>query len=123
LLLGEVSVKVERLKKRREFLTLGNNCVRHVLPAMIVLIDNAPEPGKVRVGFTASKKVGNAVVRAKAKRRMRAVVDQVIRLDDGFKTDGLSMNLIGRAYVTNRSFDKMVREFKTLLEKEVQCAI
>ncbi len=118
-----MSVKVERLKKRREFLTLGNNCVRHVLPAMIVLIDNAPEPGKVRVGFTASKKVGNAVVRAKAKRRMRAVVDQVIRLDDGFKTDGLSMNLIGRAYVTNRSFDKMVREFKTLLEKEVQCAI
>ena len=34
--------------------------------------------GTARIGFTASKKVGNAVLRNRAKRRMRAVVRQVL---------------------------------------------
>lgn len=32
----------------------------------------------VRVGFTASKKIGNAVLRNRAKRRLRALVQQVL---------------------------------------------
>ncbi|MFT7144703.1 MAG: ribonuclease P protein component [Alphaproteobacteria bacterium] len=114
-------MKVERLKKRRQFLALGNDCKRHVLPAMIVLSSNAPEIGKVHVGFTASKKVGNAVARALAKRRMRAVVDEVMRLNSSFASSGLSLNIIARAYISNRDFAKMVREFKALLEADLKC--
>lgn len=36
-----------------------------------------PPEGAARIGFTASKKVGGAVVRNRAKRRLRALVDAV----------------------------------------------
>ncbi len=36
------------------------------------------ETNTIRIGFTASKKIGNAVARNRAKRRMRAVVQQVL---------------------------------------------
>lgn len=36
------------------------------------------DPAVVRVGFTASKKIGNAVLRNRAKRRLRAVARQVL---------------------------------------------
>lgn len=116
-------MKVDRLKKRRQFLDLGNNCRKDILPAMIILSSKSANSSKVQIGFTASKKVGNAVVRAKAKRRMRAVVDEVIRLNDNFKTEGLAINIIARAYITNRDFSKMVREFKTFLEQEMKCEV
>ena len=37
--------------------------------------DDTPD---IRIGFTASKKIGNAVARNRAKRRMRAVVREVL---------------------------------------------
>jgi ribonuclease P protein component len=36
------------------------------------------QAGAIRIGFTASKKIGNAVARNRAKRRMRAVVRAVL---------------------------------------------
>lgn len=35
-------------------------------------------PGEVRIGFTCSKKVGNAVARNRAKRRLRAIAREVL---------------------------------------------
>lgn len=35
----------------------------------------------IRVGFTASRKVGNAVVRNRAKRRLRALVREILTLE------------------------------------------
>jgi ribonuclease P protein component len=36
------------------------------------------DPALIRVGFTASKKIGNAVLRNRAKRRLRAVAREVL---------------------------------------------
>lgn len=47
-----------------------------------------------RVGYTASKKVGNAVLRNRAKRRLRAVVRDVLATRDGGGSDYV---LIARA--------------------------
>ncbi|MBC6438118.1 MAG: ribonuclease P protein component [Rhodobacteraceae bacterium] len=54
-------------------------------------------PGLIRVGFTCSRKVGNAVVRNRAKRRLRAVARQVLP-DAGYT--GWDYVLVGRAGVT-----------------------
>ena len=38
-----------------------------------------PAAAGLRVGFTATKKIGNAVKRNRARRRLRAAVDEVLR--------------------------------------------
>ncbi len=68
-----------RLKKRSEFLQAAASGV--VAKSQTVIVQCLPvkkEDGaaEVRVGFTASKRVGNAVCRNRAKRRLRAWVDQ-----------------------------------------------
>ena len=59
-----------RLKKRAEFLACakGPSCARGA-----VVIQALPQPDRadLAVGFTATKRIGNAVVRNRAKRRLR----------------------------------------------------
>lgn len=55
------------------------------------------EPGVVRVGFTCSKKVGNAVARNRAKRRLRSIAREVLP-DAGLP--GWDYVLIGRPEIT-----------------------
>jgi len=63
---------VERLRKRSDFLAL-NRARRKATPSMLVQ-GRARGDGYalIRVGFTCSKKLGNAVTRNRAKRRLRA---------------------------------------------------
>ncbi len=57
------------------------------------------EPATVRVGFTCSKKVGNAVARNRAKRRLRAIAREVLPIKGHAGWDYV---LIGRANITAR---------------------
>src|SRR5258705_11058663 len=72
-----MTASLVRLKIRADFVRVAAGRIRAVRPAFIV--QAAPQPdhedsgGSVRVGFTASRKVGNAVVRNRAKRRVGAV--------------------------------------------------
>lgn len=119
-----MAFQVEKLKTRQQFLALGKNCERLDLPAMLVLSKKHGENEEpvVKVGFTASKKIGNAVIRVRAKRRMRAVFDELVRLNPNFNCPkGFTVNFVARAYTLNRDYAKMVRELKSLLEKEFSC--
>lgn len=60
----------ERIKKRREFLRVQQNGQRWVCRRLVVLAMPS-EVGRTRIGLTVSRKVGNAVVRARVKRRLR----------------------------------------------------
>lgn len=57
------------MRRRRDFLA-ANRGVRIVTPAFILLV-RANDTGAARVGFTVSRKVGNAVARNRARRRLR----------------------------------------------------
>ena len=70
----------------------------------------------IRVGYTASKRVGNAVKRNRAKRRMRAAVADTLAF---YGTSGTDYVLIGRAQTTgNTKFeelkDELICAFETL---------
>ncbi len=74
-----------------------------------------PGPGRIRVGFTCSRKVGNAVARNRAKRRLREVA-RLELLNHG--SDGWDYVLIGRRDSTAaRPFDELRTDLKRALRK------
>ncbi|WP_319533313.1 ribonuclease P protein component [uncultured Cohaesibacter sp.] len=99
-----------RLKKRSEFLTAakGGRLSRRgfVLQAYRRSPeDNAPP----RVGFTVTKKVGNAVVRNRIKRRLR----ELARLHGPeHMQSGWDYVLIGRTGALHLPFDAMTADFR-----------
>ncbi len=77
--------KVGRLKKRPEFLAVAGAKRKWATAGLIVQARahddrQHPDPGQpaIRIGLTASKKVGGAVERNRARRRLRAALAEVL---------------------------------------------
>ena len=77
-----------------------------------------PVPG-VRVGFTVSRKVGNAVVRNRVRRRLREVARLVI---DQARPD-LDYVLVGRQGALDRDFAVLQQELVEALKRLKALAI
>jgi len=77
--------------------------------------EGEPDEALIRVGFTCSKKVGNAVARNRAKRRLRAMAHAVLP-ERG--QPGWDYVLIGRAGDTAaRPMDQMLSDLRWALKK------
>lgn len=116
-----VSSCLEVLGKRADFLKAARarrqNVKGFVLQARQRGVDEAPgtRSGAVRVGFTCSKKVGNAVARNRAKRRLRAIAREVLS-ERGIA--GWDYVLIGKAGITaQRPYVDMVNDLRYALKK------
>ena len=70
--------------------------------------------GKVRIGFTASRKVGNAVVRNRAKRRLRAAAAEILSRDGRPGTDYV---LIARAGTEERTYAELLADLAGALRQ------
>lgn len=84
------------------------------------VLQTAPAPAElalpvVRVGFTVSRKVGNAVVRNRVRRRLREIARMVI---PGQARPGLDYVLVGRQGALKRDFatlrDELVEALRRL---------
>ena len=84
------------LTKRADFLAAAR-ARRVSKPAFTLQWRVREDDGGKRVGFTCSKKVGNAVARNRAKRRLREAARLVL---PKFGRDGVDYVLIGRKDVT-----------------------
>jgi ribonuclease P protein component len=74
--------------------------------------DEAAKPDTVRVGFTASRKVGNAVARNRAKRRLRAIAVELLPL---FGLAGNDYVLVARTATLTRPFSALQEDLKAAL--------
>ena len=109
-----VSVSVETLKKRPDFLAAAH-ARRQVTPGFVLQARNRGEDGPARIGFTCSKKVGNAVARNRAKRRLREIARLVLPTH---AKPGWDYVLIGRAGTTaTRDFTQLQADLRTALGK------
>jgi len=66
----DTQIKLGSLRKRAEFLFVRDGRYR-AQGGLVIQMRKNPEHDGVRVGFTATKKIGNAVTRNRAKRRLR----------------------------------------------------
>ena len=64
-----MTAKIERLKRRAEFLAAAKGVSAARGAIVVQMLEREGEA--IRAGFTATRKVGGAVVRNRAKRRMR----------------------------------------------------
>jgi ribonuclease P protein component len=112
---------VARLKRRPEFLRVAAGRQKWVAPGLILQAlrqdDSKPSTGGIapaRVGFTASAKVGNAVVRNRARRRLRAAAASVLLLKAEPAHDYV---LIARAGTLKRRFADLVADLEAGLKR------
>ena len=73
-------------------------------------------PGELDIGlgFTVSRKVGNAVARNRARRRLKAAAELVLRQDG---KPGRDYVLIGRKGTLDRAFDALIGDLREALRK------
>lgn len=115
-------LKVETLKKRQDFLRIAARGHKYVTPAFVVQSMPAPDPADdmIRVGFTVSRKIGNAVKRNRAKRRLRALVRDIF---PKYAHKGYDYVLIARGYSLTRTFEKMHDELIKVLKQDYETDI
>lgn len=105
---------METLRKRRDFLKVAT-AGRAVRPGFVLQgRRKAPdEPQTTRVGFTVTKKIGNAVTRNRLRRRLRAVARSIV--PHGGRT-GWDYVFIGRKQGLERPYALMLDDCKSALQ-------
>ena len=112
---------IGRLKRRADFLRVAAARRKWAAPGLILQAAPQPDsedgtvrPESIRVGFTASRKVGNAVKRNRARRRLKALAAEMLASDA--KT-GLDLVLIARPATVDRPFDELRRDLQQSLNR------
>jgi len=104
---------VERLRKRADFLGAATG-PRAPAAAFVLQTRARADTGPPRVGFTVSKKVGNAVERNRVRRRLR----EIVRLSDAARLrPGNDYVLVGRRAALNLPFARLIDDFRQALER------
>ena len=85
------------MAKRADFLKAASARRQGTGGFLLQARDRADGEAGVRVGFTASKKIGNAVLRNRAKRRLRALAREVLA---GLARPGWDYVLVARPEAT-----------------------
>ena len=105
--------KPPRLKQRRDFQRVAGKGARAARPGLVLQALPAPGQG-LRVGFTTTKKLGNAVVRNRARRRLREAAR--LLLGDG-AVQGFDLVLIGRDATAERPWQTLVGDLRGALRQ------
>lgn len=105
-----------RIKRRADYLRVAGTRIKAVMPGLIlqaapagVALDEC-----VRLGFTCSRKVGNAVARNRARRRLKALAAEIF---PDHAEPGRDYVLIGREATVARDFASLRRDVEGGLKR------
>lgn len=106
---------VTSLTKRVDYLSVAGTRRKWITPSFIVQVKPGHQEGEsIAVGFTASKKVGNAVKRNRARRRLKEAVRITIK-ETG--QTGWAYVFIARESAVSYPFEKILSDMKWALAK------
>lgn len=112
-----MGLTLQHLRQRREFVNVAKKGCKFGAPGLVLQafnrlndqrrIDGMAADSGIRIGFTVTRKVGNAVVRNRVRRRLRAAASQIVPKNVKGHFD---LVLIGRAGTNKRNFEELKQD-------------
>lgn len=110
--------RITRLTRRPQFLAVAAAARKAVATSVVVQArqrdDAAAGENEARIGFTATKKLGGAVVRNRARRRIKAAV-QLVASERA--KPGVDYVFIARAAVLKRPWAKILADVEQAIDR------
>jgi ribonuclease P protein component len=104
----------QRLKRRADFLRVAARGRKAAVHGLVLQAQARDDSGPARLGFTVTKKVGNAVVRNRTRRRLKEAARLLLR-DQPMA--GVDLVLIGRDATRGRPFTDLIDDLRRALAK------
>jgi ribonuclease P protein component len=109
-----VRLTLGRLTRRAEFLRVAAQGRKFSTPGLVLQALSAGSSDTIRLGFTCSRKVGNAVARNRARRRLKAAAAQVM---PDAAAPGHDYVLIGKTETLARPYALLLQDLRTALKR------
>jgi ribonuclease P protein component len=102
-----------RIKQGRDFLRIKQDGQRLVVGCLIANWRKLPPGSGIRLGVVTSSKIGNAVVRNRARRLLR----EAFRVHQHDLTEPVDLILVARASIAGKTLASVEKDFLTSLRK------
>ncbi|MDC0976066.1 ribonuclease P protein component [Alphaproteobacteria bacterium] len=112
-------MKLQTLKHRKDFI-LSNKFAKKIFSKNFIIQKYTNSDSidlNLKFGFTATKKIGNAVTRNRAKRRMRALVSRFVKEDINSFDNKSSYVLVAKSSLNKALFINLYSEMQQCLNK------
>ena len=106
--------KIKRLTSRPQFLAAAKGVSEARGAVVVQRLDRRDGVETVRLGFTATRKVGNAVIRNRAKRRLREAARAMAPL---LAVPGSDYVFVARMGTADRPWDRLLDDVKSALTR------
>ena len=106
--------KPGRLTRRAEFLRAAAKGRKAPMPGLVLQALPRDDQDPARLGFTVTKKIGNAVIRNRTRRRLKEAARLVLA---GPPVSGVDLVLIGREATRDRDFPALQQDLRRALTK------
>ncbi len=116
-------VLLERLTKKRDYKSVAKSNRKFVTPSLVFQALSCEQSPKslethVRLGYTASRRVGGAVQRNRAKRRLKAATRQVF-LQQAIPPGHWDCVFIARHTILYRNYDDLIKDIERALKRTI----
>ncbi|HEY3845595.1 MAG TPA: ribonuclease P protein component [Acetobacteraceae bacterium] len=108
------STQAGRLTRRAEFLRVAAKGRKAPMPGLVLQALKRGDDAPARLGFTVTKKVGNAVIRNRTRRRLKEAARLLLREQP---VAGADLVLIGRDATRSRDFAALREDLRRALAK------
>tara|TARA_R110000824_G_scaffold118960_15_gene272334 strand:- start:22794 stop:23204 length:411 start_codon:yes stop_codon:yes gene_type:complete len=105
--------ELQRLRKRAEFLAAAR-ADKTALGGLVLQARSRDDEDPARAGFTVTRKVGNAVIRNRARRRLKEAAREILPL---LGKAGYDYVLVGRQSTLTRAWPDLLDDLRVALAK------